>query len=175
MSPYRILQLDIEELLYVERNGAIGEIEEEALKEFINLTSNLPRIDRSIRNAFGLNKLTVEERINDTLQSEDEINKIKLERKIKAALRLKELGYYRAVAEVKTETGIEAVHLTMNINKYWSLLPDARVKCINLVPNGHYLRSTYSYDIVERFGDPFLLLPLGIVDLSLREYTNELV
>lgn len=175
IKPYQIYHLQNELLDKLERSSDRTKNEDLAVAAYIRLTSNQPRIDRTIKKSFGFNPLTVDEIVNDKVNTPEKINDEKRLRKVEATTELMSLGYYEKVAEVDAETAREAVHLTSNINQYWCLSANNKIDCVvDCFVNG-FLRTTTSYDVIDRFGKRFLYMPLGIIDLQSSEYSDELV
>lgn len=175
LKPYQIYHLKIELLCELELSTNRTKNEDLAVAAYIRLTSNQPRIDRTIKKSFGFNPLTVDEIVNDKINTPEKINEEKRLRKVEAASELMSLGYYEKVAEIDAETAREAVHLTSNINQYWCLSENKQIDCVVDCFVSGFLRTTTSYDVIDRFGKMFLYMPLGIIDLQTTEYSDELV
>lgn len=171
--PYKILHLDHETLIAIERKvrGGQGVDEEvEIFEAYKGLMSNLPRIDPSVREYFGSRHVSMEEKIRDYKRDPAQIAADKLSRKVKSALKLIDAGFYKVVAEVDSKSAQDAVFLTTSVNMPWMDKPNKKV-----VPTEIAWRSTDSYDVIQRFDENFLKMPLGFVDLQEGIYASDLV
>lgn len=177
MKPYTVYHLKHNELIKLEglNKESRSEEQEAAVKAYVGLTSKLPRIDRVLKQSFGLNPLSMEELIEQKQETDEKNNAIKLDRQIQSSLMLLKLGYYEKVAAVETETAKEAIHQTMNINSYWRHSKNKNLDILNKTTGENLTRSTQTYDIVDRFGEKFLLMDLGTIDMKAGVYANELV
>lgn len=171
--PYKILHLDHDALIAIERKVKAGEgtsEDAEIFQIYKGLLSNLPRFDPTVREHFGSRHVSMEEKIRNHKRDPEQIKSEKLNRKVNSALKLVEAGFYKVVAEVDTKTAQDAVMLTTSINIPWMYKTNKKV-----VPADIAWRSTDSYDVIQRFDEYFLKMPLGFVDLQDGLYARELV
>lgn len=171
--PYKILHLDHEGLIALERKinaGAPVDQNIEAVTDYKGLLSNKPRYDPTIREHFGSRYKSLEESVEDVKRDVGGLNAEKLARKVAAANSLLEKGFYKEVAQVDSKSAQEAVMATISVNKPWMSVSTKKV-----VPSEDAWRSTESYDVIQRFDEFFLKMPLGFVDLQEGTYARELV
>lgn len=173
--PYQIYHLDHQGLIQLERELARGEIDPEseqaaAVSAYKSLMSNRPRYDPTIRENFGSKERSLEEAIEDQRRDVERMEDEKLLRKIKSASNLLSLGFYKKVADVDADTAQHAIDATTSINSRWYLVHTKKV-----VPTEHAGRSTESYDLIQRFDEWFLKMPLGFVDVQEQDYATKLV
>lgn len=171
--PYKIYHLDHELLIALERAVKAGETSDQDIKAvqvYKELMSNKPRFDPTIRKCFGLKEKTIEDVVGDIQRDLVKIEKTKLNRKIISAGKLLEQGFYKLVADVDMPTAKAAILATTSINKEWMFKPSKKV-----IPTEIAWRSTDSYDVIQRFDECFLSMPLGFIDLQKGDYVNELI
>jgi hypothetical protein len=171
--PYTIHHLDHDQLIALERKVRLGEGSEKdasAVQEYTGLMSNKPRFDPTIRENFGSKTRTLEESVDDVKRDADEINETKLRRKASSAMWLFERGFYVKVADVDADTAQDAIKATTSVNHRWMVVHNKK-----LIPAEGAWRSTDSYDIIRRFDECFLKMPLGFIDLQEGNYARELV
>lgn len=171
--PYVMYHLDHRALITMEhkirRDQATAE-EQAIVRDYIDLMSNRPRVDPSIRESFGSVYKTLQESIDDVKRDVEAMNVQKLVRKAACAKRLLEAGVYIKVADVVAATALEAIELTFSVTHRWMLAPSNKV-----VPTEQAWRSTEPYDVIKRFDEFFLKLPLGILDMQESKYAQTLV
>jgi len=171
--PYVIYHLDHDQLIALERKVRSGvglDEDAEVVREYTALMSNKPRYDPTIREYLGSRTVTLEESIDNVSRDLVKINEQKLRRKIASAKALLERGFYIKVADVDADTAQEAIKLTTSVNHRWMLIHSNKV-----VPDEHAWRSTDSYDLIQRFDEHFLKMPLGFIDLQEGMYARDLV
>lgn len=108
--------------------------------------------------------------MEDIKRDVNELHAKNLARKVAAANSLLERGFYTGVAQVDSKCAQEAVMATTSVNKPWM-----NIGTKNVVPSDQAWRSTESYDVIQRFDEFFLKMPLGFVDLQEGTYARELV
>jgi hypothetical protein len=171
--PYSIYHLDHDQLIALERKVRSGEGSEEdasAVQEYTGLMSNKPRFDPTIRENFGSRTRSLEESVDDVKRDVDKINETKLSRKVSSAMSLFERGFYIKVADVDADTAQDAIKATTSVNHRWMVVHNKKV-----MPAERAWRSTDSYDLIRRFDELFLKMPLGFIDLQEGNYARELV
>lgn len=175
--PYTIYHLKHDSLRELERklHGKSPKTEkaiklEQAVKQYINLTSNLPRIDKSIEKLYGSKLYSFEKEVEKQMEDVEKINKTKNKRKADAAKKLLDMGLYEKVAEVDAKVSEDAICMTTSINHPWYATKNKHVKALPAAQ-----RSTETYDIVFWFDEPYLKMPLGLIDIQKGDYTNEAV
>lgn len=173
--PYQIYHLDHQKLIQLERGLGRGNIDEAsqeaaAVAAYKSLMSNRPRYDPTIREYFGSRERTLEEAIEDQKRDVEKMEDEKLQRKIKSCGELLELGFYKKVADVDADTAQLAIDATTSINSRWFVVHTKKV-----IPTAHACRSTESYDLIQRFDEWFLKMPLGFVDVQEQDYATKLV
>ncbi|MFA0809529.1 hypothetical protein [Microbulbifer epialgicus] len=171
--PYTILHLDHKMLIGLERKISTENLEEwevQAVEDYKRLLSNRPRYDPTIREHFGSRYKTMEESIEDAKRDVLKMNSQRLSRKVDAANSLIEKGFYKEVAKVDSVCAQKAVKATTSVNHPWMAHKDK-----NVLPLKQAWRSTDSYDVIRRFDELFLKMPLGYVNLQERVYADELV
>lgn len=170
--PYAIYHLNHDLLMSLTRKS-VDSIDEEELKAAIaykKLMSNLPRNDISIKEEYCSKHDLMLEAIEGKKIDMESVSKKRMETKIASALQLFKAGYYEKVADVDSKTANEAVKLTTNISKYWSMNQSK-----NVFPTVMTEKSTGSYDLIARFDEYFLKMPLGYIDCQNKRYSDELV
>lgn len=173
IHPYSIFHLDHEYLIALERkvgSGLGADDEVRAVEEYTSLMSNKPRHDPGIRDYFGSRTRTFNESVDEVKRDVDKINAMKLARKVASAKELMTRGFFIKVAEVDSDTAQDAVNFTTSVNHRWMLVHGKKV-----VPDDRAWRSTDSYDVIKRFDELFLKMPLGFVDMQEGNYARDLV
>lgn len=171
--PYAIYHLDHDQLIALERKVRSGEgsgDDASAVREYAGLMSNKPRFDPTIRENFGSRTRSLEESVDEVKRDVDKINEKKLSRKITSAKWLFEKGFYVKVADVDADTAQDAIKATTSVNHRWMLVHNKKV-----IPAECAWRSTDSYDLIRRFDEHFLKMPLGFIDLQEENYARDLV
>lgn len=171
--PYQVYHLDHKRLIQLER-GLVNQTTDSAgaaaVSAYKSLMSNRPRYDPTIREHFGSRDRSFQEAVDDVTRDESKMNAEKLARKITSCKDLIEMGFYQKVADVIADTAQLAVDATTSINSRWMIVHTKKV-----VPTEYALRSTDSYDLIQRFDEWFLKMPLGFVDLQEKDYATKLV
>lgn len=172
--PYTIYHLGHEELLRINQlpQDELMKEQIQAKTAYQHLLSNRPRADISVYKTFSRSIVEVVEKEREFEQA-DKQNEVKqqlFERKVKSVKMLFKMDYYVPVANVESDTAEQAIEMCSNINQVWYLKPH---KKINILPDAH--RSTSHYDIIQRFDEYFLMMPLGIINLSKSKWADELV
>jgi len=171
--PYTIYHLGHDLLIALERKVRSNEATNEdavVVQQYTDLMSNRPRFDSTIREALGSRTHTFEESVDNVRRDIDLINQKKLKRKVDSATALMERGYYFKVAYVDADTATDAIKATTSMNKRWMVVHTKKV-----VPTERAWRSTDSYDLIQRFDERFLKMPLGFIDMQAGKYATNLV
>lgn len=168
--PYTIFHLDHQLLLKVERSQSANADYAEMIKRYRALMSNRPRVDMGLREHFRLGRKSLAETIEDIHLDNDGMAERKTTRKAASAIYLLKQGFYKPVAQVDAVCAQKAIMETISVNRLWMLQTKKHVKVLDAA-----WRSTESYDIVKRFDEYFLKMPLGFIDLKTRSYSSELV
>ncbi len=142
----------------------------EVVAAYRGLMSSHPRLDPSVRAVFGGRKVTAWPTVGDVQRDRAALALQRLQRKAECARRLFGAGHYVKVADINTVTAQEAIRLTVSLNHPWT------IGCGKAVaPKPGVWRSTEPYDVIMRFDEPFLYLPLGFLDLQTGNYADSLV
>jgi len=173
--PYTIYHLDHEALLKLERESSHSELsnqENEIVKCYVDYTSNKPRVDSKIDEIIeGRYRNTDLERQN--IKREIALaNNEKVRRKAISALKLMKFGMFIKVAQVDAVTANDAVYMTISttVNKGWMFSSNKNIK-----PYDEAWRSTETYDVVMRFDDMFIKMPLGYIDVTEKKYAESTI
>lgn len=170
--PYTIYHLDHHLLMELSRKKkeSIDEGEQNAVGYYKKLMSNLPRNDISIKEEYCNKHELMLEAIKEEKIDANACSRLRMENKVSSALQLFKAGYYIKAADVDSGTANEAVKLTTNISKHWSINPDKKVSPAIITD-----KSTTSYDLIARFDEFFLKMPLGFIDCQKKGYADGLV
>lgn len=187
--PYHVFLLDHELLRHVETlllaagerekgelvlgNQSLGTVEEakRIVDVYRSLMSNGPRNDPTIRKIYGVQAIGLEEAIDEELK-QDEAPLISLtSRKATAALELFEKGFYTEFARIDAECADDVMAIANGqVVPYWRDVKSKDYEVISI-----NARNAGNYDLIVRFGRPFLKMSLGYIDLQEGVYASELV
>lgn len=151
-KPYQVYHLSRNELDAMERECR-GAERTPAVKLYEGLLSGEPRVLAS----------DIPERIAAASQE-------RMKRKCISAEALLEAGFYEKVCSVDADCAKDVFEMTNDINTIWCLRSNKKIELHVDMP-----RSTYHYDIIKRFGKPFMFMPMGIIDLQARCYDKRIV
>lgn len=172
--PYRMWHLQTTRLIELERKykespESLTELEQEAVQKYIALSTNAPRYDAKVTGLYAPYKSRLElER--EKLQAEQAISSGKKTRtKVDAAQWLLDNKFYDEVARINALSSHEAIWATTSVNEHWSAKKRRGMKTLMVS------RSTKSYDILQRFDEYFLKMPLGLVNMESKKYSMRLV
>ena len=176
--PYHIHLLDHDLLIDLERQVERGKVDVGDLEEartvvsfYRQLLSNSPRRDHSVRLVYGVQNVGMDEAVENELRKDEDLTAQRTGRKAEAALWLYRKGYYSKSAEVNAECADDVMALASGrIDRHWLTSRDKNVRAID--PTA---RNAGSYDLVVRFGKPFMKMSLGYIDLEAGIYAENLV
>lgn len=151
-KPYEVFHLKRDALEAMER-GIAENANAEAVDYFKGLLSNAPRV-------YG----------SDIKEKQDSASKVRMTRKCKSVKALMEQGFYEKVCAVDAECATKVVEMTNDINQLWYEKTNKKVEVYTDKP-----RSTAHYDLIVRFGKPFIFMPLGFIDLEAQAYADGIV
>ena len=164
-APYTFFHLNLDELNTTDEGKA----------QIKALVSTHPRVDPTLSKAFPseiYSKLPLkpEDRevvLNKLVEEYAQVRKLRVH---KTAAELLSSGLYVEMAKVNAANASLARHKTISINNFWWDKADKEVEV-----TGSPSRSTDAFDMVRRFDEFFLVLPLGYMDMATGEYCNEMV
>jgi len=107
------------------------------------------------------------EHIEDPVERATAVDQFRMKRRVEAAVMLFKNGAYRKVAGITTTTGQDASRVATSVNIPWWIVAKAPVTYYTTPDRG-----LGSFDIVFRFDEPFLKMPLGYIDMQRRAYVD---
>lgn len=151
VKPYIVYHLMRDRLDTMDRGGAEEDVEVVAL--YHGLLSNAPRVPPG-----------------DLEEHRQAASEERMQRKCSAAQQLFDRGYYEKVCSVNADCAAHVIEMTNDINQLWYTNTNKNIELHTAHP-----RSTAHYDLIVRFGKPFLAMPLGFIDLEERRYETGIV
>ncbi len=94
----------------------------------------------------------------------------RMKRKCFAALELFRLGFYEKVCSVDADCAHRVLEMTTDINQLWYTKKNKKIEIYVSKP-----RSTVHYDMIFRFGKPFLNMPIGFINLEEKRFETGIV
>ena len=151
VKPYVVYHLMRDQLEAMDRGGAAAD--KDVVKLYRGLVSNAPRVHPS-----------------DLEEHRQAASAERMKRKCSSALLLFKLGYYEKVCSVNADCATYVLEMTNDINRLWYTNTDKNIEL-----HADHPRSTAHYDLIVRFGKPFLCMPLGFIDLEEHKYETGIV
>lgn len=151
-KPYEVYHLKRDVLEAMER-GSAENINKEAVEHYTGLLSNAPRTNAS-----------------DYKEKKAAASKARMTRKCTSVKALMQQGYYEKVCSIDVDCASQVIELTNDVNELWYEKYNKKMDVHTDKP-----RSTTHYDLVVRFGRPFIFMPLGFIDLGGQVYADGIV
>lgn len=151
VKPYVVYHLMRDQLEEMARRGAAAHTD--VVELYRGLVSNAPRVHPS-----------------DLEEHRQAASAERMRRKCISALQLFDRGYYEKVCSVNADCATHVLEVTNDINRLWYTNTDKNIEL-----HADHPRSTAHYDLIVRFGKPFLCMPLGFIDLEEQRYETGIV
>lgn len=151
VKPYIVYHLLRDQLDEMDRGGAKSDVE--VVELYRGLLSNAPRVHPG-----------------DLEEHRQAASHERMKRKCLAALQLFDRGFYKKVCSVNADCAAHVLEMTNDINQLWYTNTNKNIELHAAHP-----RSTAHYDLIDRFGKPFLCMPLGFIDLEEQRYETGIV
>jgi hypothetical protein len=169
VDPYTLYQLDRKRLLELRYQPNRTSVEEDVIKCYDGLFSNMPIYDKEASEILEGKVLLQEDKVQKLMSKNEDIRNF---RKQKCAKWLYKAGFYTKAASAKTVCASDFILATQS--HYETSWWESPHPLVTPAPGEH--RNTMMYDIIRRFDEYFLKLTVHYIPLVGEPvYAEELV